>query len=111
MFRTFLSAAAAACLLAGAAQAQPAPAPPSAHALALSHRLLVTVEEGSIGGFGSQVLDYLVNADLIRPLHEWTGFFERYWSHQLSRVKERAEKKAAETEKGRAQGAKSEEEG
>jgi len=35
--------------------------------LALSHRLLVTVEEGSVGGFGSQVLDYLVNADLIRP--------------------------------------------
>jgi 1-deoxy-D-xylulose-5-phosphate synthase len=35
--------------------------------LARSHRLLVTVEEGSLGGFGSQVLDYLVNADLIRP--------------------------------------------
>jgi 1-deoxy-D-xylulose-5-phosphate synthase len=35
--------------------------------LALGHRLLVTVEEGSVGGFGSQVLDYLVNADLIRP--------------------------------------------
>ena len=39
---------------------------------------------------------YQTNADGIRPLHEWTGFFERYWSHQLHRVKERAEKRAAE---------------
>ena len=28
----------------------------------------------------------------IRPLHEWTGQFERYWRHQLTRVKERAER-------------------
>ncbi len=35
--------------------------------LARGHRMLVTVEEGSIGGFGSHVLDYLANADLIRP--------------------------------------------
>jgi len=37
------------------------------HKLARSHRMLVTLEEGSIGGFGSRVLDYLVNADLMRP--------------------------------------------
>ncbi len=36
---------------------------------------------------------YRTNAEAIRPLHEWTGTFERYWSHQLSRVKERAEAK------------------
>jgi 1-deoxy-D-xylulose-5-phosphate synthase len=35
--------------------------------LARSHRMLVTLEEGSIGGFGSQILDYLVNEDLMRP--------------------------------------------
>jgi 1-deoxy-D-xylulose-5-phosphate synthase len=35
--------------------------------LARSHRMLVTVEEGSIGGFGSQVLHYLVNEQLLRP--------------------------------------------
>jgi hypothetical protein len=29
--------------------------------------------------------------EAIRPLHEWTGTFERYWKHQLLRVKERAE--------------------
>lgn len=34
---------------------------------------------------------YRTNADAIRPLHEWTKTFERYWSHQLNRVKERAE--------------------
>lgn len=34
---------------------------------------------------------YRTNAEAIRPLHEWTETFERYWSHQLSRVKERAE--------------------
>jgi len=39
---------------------------------------------------GRQML-YKVNATAIRPLHEWTGTFERLWKHQLSRVKERAE--------------------
>jgi DNA-binding transcriptional ArsR family regulator len=34
---------------------------------------------------------YRTNAQAIRPLHEWTETFERYWSNQLSRVKERAE--------------------
>jgi len=34
---------------------------------------------------------YRTNAEAIRPLHEWAGFFERYWQHQLNRVKERAE--------------------
>jgi DNA-binding transcriptional ArsR family regulator len=34
---------------------------------------------------------YRTNAQAIRPLHEWSGLFERYWRHQLSRVKQRAE--------------------
>jgi DNA-binding transcriptional ArsR family regulator len=38
---------------------------------------------------------YRTNAEGIRPLHDWASEFERYWTHQLSRVKERAEKKAA----------------
>jgi DNA-binding transcriptional ArsR family regulator len=38
---------------------------------------------------------YRTNAEGIRPLHEWASEFERYWSHQLNRVKERAEKRAA----------------
>jgi DNA-binding transcriptional ArsR family regulator len=36
---------------------------------------------------------YQTNAAAIRPLHEWAGFFERYWQHQLLRVKQRAEAK------------------
>jgi DNA-binding transcriptional ArsR family regulator len=34
---------------------------------------------------------YRTNAEAIRPLHDWTATFERYWKHQLIRVKERAE--------------------
>src|SRR5260370_42491622 len=40
---------------------------------------------------------YRTNAEAIRPLHEWTETFERYWRHQLSRVKERAEEKVTES--------------
>ena len=36
---------------------------------------------------------YRTNAAAIRPLHEWTSTFERYWRHQLDRVKDRAEAK------------------
>jgi DNA-binding transcriptional ArsR family regulator len=38
---------------------------------------------------------YKTNAEAIRPMHDWTATFERYWSHQLLRVKERAEAKAS----------------
>ena len=34
---------------------------------------------------------YKTNIAGIRPLHEWAGIFERYWRHQLARIKERAE--------------------
>jgi DNA-binding transcriptional ArsR family regulator len=35
---------------------------------------------------------YRTNAEAIRPLHEWTRRFERYWRNQLTRVKARAER-------------------
>lgn len=38
---------------------------------------------------------YRTNVHAIRPLHEWAGTFERFWSHQLARVKERAERSTA----------------
>jgi DNA-binding transcriptional ArsR family regulator len=38
---------------------------------------------------------YRTNADAIRPLHEWTKTFEPLWSHQLLRIKERAEGKSS----------------
>jgi len=44
---------------------------------------------------GRQIF-YRTNADAIRPLHEWTSTFERYWGRQLNRIKERAEKKERE---------------
>jgi hypothetical protein len=43
---------------------------------------------------------YRTNAAAIRPLHEWTETFEKYWRHQLNRVKERAELAQAEVDRG-----------
>jgi DNA-binding transcriptional ArsR family regulator len=37
---------------------------------------------------------YRTNAAAIRPMYEWTKTFEKMWSHQLNRIKERAEAKA-----------------
>lgn len=42
---------------------------------------------------GRRVL-YRTNADAIRPLHEWAGTFERFWSNQLQRIKTHAEGRA-----------------
>jgi DNA-binding transcriptional ArsR family regulator len=42
---------------------------------------------------------YRTNADGIRPLHEWTETFEKLWSQQLMRIKERAEEKNAAAKK------------
>src|ERR1700736_2759525 len=42
---------------------------------------------------------YRTNAEAIRPLHEWTKTFERFWQHQLSRVKELAEGKSRLSDK------------
>jgi DNA-binding transcriptional ArsR family regulator len=42
---------------------------------------------------------YRTNAEAIRPMHEWTKTFERFWSHQLLRIKERAEQKAGDASK------------
>ncbi len=37
---------------------------------------------------------YRTNAAALKPMHEWTETFERFWRHQLERVKERAEARA-----------------
>jgi len=49
---------------------------------------------------GRQVF-YRTRPEGIRPLHEWTGRFERYWRSQLTRVKERAERESKRTEETR----------
>jgi DNA-binding transcriptional ArsR family regulator len=38
---------------------------------------------------------YRTNAEALRPVHDWTKFFERFWRHQLDSVKEKAEAKMA----------------
>jgi DNA-binding transcriptional ArsR family regulator len=62
----------------------------------VSKHLRVLREVGLVGvrREGRKML-YRVEAEAIRPLHEWTGTFERFWRHQLSRVKLRAEERVA----------------
>jgi DNA-binding transcriptional ArsR family regulator len=37
---------------------------------------------------------YRLNATELKPIHDWVKMFERYWTHQLSQIKQRAEQKA-----------------
>ena len=37
---------------------------------------------------------YRTKAEALRPLHDWSGYFERYWHNQLSRIKNRAEQES-----------------
>ena len=46
---------------------------------------------------------YRTNAEAIKPVHEWTSRFERYWRRQLTRVKERAEQQSKRSEKNHTQ--------
>ncbi|QHS50784.1 helix-turn-helix transcriptional regulator [Edaphobacter sp. 12200R-103] len=39
---------------------------------------------------------YRLNAAELKPVHDWVKTFEKYWTHQISRIKERAEHKVAE---------------
>jgi len=61
----------------------------------VSKHLRVLLEVGlvNVRRDGRRML-YRTNAEAIRPLHEWTETFERFWRHQLSRIKERAEGKS-----------------
>jgi DNA-binding transcriptional ArsR family regulator len=58
----------------------------------VSKHLRVLLEVGlvDVRRDGRRML-YRTNAGAIKPLHEWTATFERYWRHQLARLKERAE--------------------
>ena len=47
----------------------------------------------SVSKHGQQRL-YRLNAMELKPVHDWVREYERYWSHQLGRIKERAERKA-----------------
>ena len=39
---------------------------------------------------------YRLEAAKLKPVHDWVKVYERYWTHQLGRIKERAEQKAKE---------------
>jgi DNA-binding transcriptional ArsR family regulator len=39
---------------------------------------------------------YSINGEQLKSIHDWAKMFERFWSHQLNRIKERAERKARE---------------
>ena len=37
---------------------------------------------------------YSLNAEGLKPVHDWVKVFERYWTHQVDQIKKRAERKA-----------------
>lgn len=39
---------------------------------------------------------YRLEAEELKPVHDWVKTYERYWTHQLGRIKARAEQAAAE---------------
>src|SRR5438105_12135658 len=39
---------------------------------------------------------YRLNPRELKPVHDWVKTYERFWSHQLTRIKQRAEQKARE---------------
>lgn len=40
-----------------------------------------------------QLRMYRLNAKELKPVHDWVKTYERFWSHQLDKVKQRAEQK------------------
>jgi DNA-binding transcriptional ArsR family regulator len=54
-------------------------------------RVLRDVDLVEVRRNGRQIF-YRTNAEGIKPLHDWTSRFERYWRNQLTRTKERAER-------------------
>src|SRR5574341_1154061 len=61
----------------------------------VSKRLSVLRRVGvvSVSRHGRRRL-YRMNADELRPVYDWAKTFERYWSFQLDRIKDRAERKS-----------------
>jgi DNA-binding transcriptional ArsR family regulator len=58
-------------------------------------RVLRKVGLVSVRSSGQQRL-YKLNGERLKPIYDWARTFERFWGHQLDRIKERAERKAAE---------------
>ena len=54
---------------------------------------------------------YRLNAKELKPVHDWVKTYERFWTHQLDRIKEQAERKMAERSTGETKRSKKKEEG
>ncbi len=50
----------------------------------------------SVARRGQQRL-YRLNAAELKPVHDWVKTYERFWSHQLERIKSRAERQAGQS--------------
>jgi DNA-binding transcriptional ArsR family regulator len=62
----------------------------SKHLAALRKAGLVTVVKRG------QHRMYRMNPEGLKPVHDWVRLFERYWTHQVDHIKQRAERKALE---------------
>ena len=62
-------------------------------------RVLRQVGLVSVRGSGRQRL-YKLDAERLKPIHDWVRTFEPFWDHHLDRIKERAERKANEQSSG-----------
>jgi DNA-binding transcriptional ArsR family regulator len=62
---------------------------------AVSKHLSVLRQVGlvSVARRGRQRI-YHLNPQELKPVHDWTKTFERFWTHQLDRIKDRAQAKA-----------------
>jgi len=60
----------------------------SKHLGVLKHVGLVFVREDGRQHY------YRINGETMKRVHDWTRTFERFWTRQLDRIKERAERKA-----------------
>jgi DNA-binding transcriptional ArsR family regulator len=61
---------------------------------AVSKHLSVLLQVGLVSvERQGQMRMYRLNARELKPVHDWIKTYERYWNHQLSEVKERAERK------------------
>jgi DNA-binding transcriptional ArsR family regulator len=74
---------------------------------AVSKHLAVLRKVGivSVSKHGQRRL-YRLNAEELKPVHDWVKTYQRFWGHQLDRIKERAERKmteppARESERGK----------
>jgi DNA-binding transcriptional ArsR family regulator len=67
----------------------------------VSKHLRVLREVGlvSVRGSGRRRL-YKLNADRLKPIHDWVRTFEPFWDNQLDRIKEHAERKAKDRTQG-----------